>query len=194
MFWGFAKMEVLVGGGQDYYGPTSDRDKRVVAETARALFSRVGNNVRIVTGGMPGIPMDFVKSWLEAGGRHVEFIFSAEAYATLSETDKVVGVTYNVVAQTQSERRQLLTHRPQLKCALFVQGGQYSTDEIIKCMDRGLPTLCFVGSGGACSGAIAYKGYSVDITAFPEWTHNTDPNANASELAGLFAAEIEAML
>lgn len=182
--------EVLIGGGQDYYGPTSERDKRVVIATARALFNKMGNNVRIVTGGMPGIPMDFAKAWLEAGGVHVESIFSAEAHRVLSRDNTLDGVTYTIVAETQAERRQLLTQRPNLKCAFFVQGGQYTTDEILKCMDRGLSTVCFVGSGGACSGAIPYKDKQVDPNAFPKWTHTDDPNADANELAELFAEEI----
>lgn len=187
--------EVLIGGGQDYYGPTAERDRQVVIATARALFNKMGNDVHIVTGGMPGIPMDFAKAWIEAGGIHVEFIFSAEAHAILSDdADIVAGATYTVVAETQAERRQLLTQRPNLKCAFFVQGGQYTTDEILKCIDRGLPTICFVGSGGACSGAIPYKEKQVNPNAFPQWTHNNDPNADATELAELFAEEIASLI
>lgn len=186
--------EVLVGGGQLYYGPTAERDKRVVIATAKALYSKVGNSVCIVTGGMPGIPMDFATTWLSIGGKHVEFIFSEEARSSLTALDIVEGAKYTVVAQTQKERRQLLTRRPNLKCAFFVQGGQYTTDEILKCIERGLPTVCFVGSGGACSGALPYDGKRLDPSAFPQWMHNDDPDADPNELGELFAAEIEAML
>lgn len=184
--------KLLIGGGQEYHGPTAERDKRVVVATAKALFNKVGNDVTIVTGGMPGIPMDFAKAWLEAGGKHVQFIFSHEAHSKLTGDDIVMNVGYEIVAQTQKERRQYLTQMEDLKCAFFVQGGQYTTDEILKCIDRRLPTICFVGSGGAAGGEIEYEGRRFEpcLLRHPEWALSTDPDADPAELGEGFAERI----
>ncbi len=31
------RVSILIGGGQDYYGPTTERDRQVVLEAARLL-------------------------------------------------------------------------------------------------------------------------------------------------------------
>lgn len=108
---------LLVGGGQDYYGPTSERDKQVVRLIAKKLFNRFGNTIEIITGGMPGIPMDFVKTWIAEGGTRVRFIVSEEHLATNPEREP--GVTYESAGKTQSERRQALTQLLGLTAALF---------------------------------------------------------------------------
>lgn len=176
---------LLIGGGQDYYGPTAERDKRVVECIAKALYARVGNTMEIITGGMPGIPMDFVRTWMAEGGKNVRFVVSEEHMNTL--TDAEFGVTYEVVGVTQAERRQALTRIPGLTAALFIQGGQFTTDEIIKCQSRGLPTLCFVGSGGASGGTIPYKDQLPAVDDMPNWAKNSDPSADPKELGKLFA-------
>lgn len=173
---------LLVGGGQEYYGPTSIRDKQVVQLIAKKLFIRLGNTIEIVTGGMPGIPMDFIKSWMTEGGTRVRFLVSDEHLAAYPERE--LGVEYESGGKTQAERRQALTKLPGLTAAFFVQGGQYTTDEIIKCQQRGLPTICFVGSGGASGGVIPYKEALPKIEA-PEWMKNNDPAADTDELAAL---------
>lgn len=185
--------KILIGGGQEYHGPTAERDRRVVVATAKELFNKVGNSVTIVTGGMPGIPMDFVKAWQEAGGKHVEFIYSEEAHNKLTEDEKLSGVSYKVVAKTQKERRQILTQMEGLCCAFFVQGGQYTTDEIRKCIARKpVHVICFVGSGGASSGKIPYEGVAFDPrdTKLEEWMCIEDPNADVDFLASNFARAI----
>jgi len=180
---------LLVGGGQEYHGPTSKRDKEVIERIAVALFARVGNSIEIVTGGMPGIPMDFVNAWQSQGGSRIRFVVSEEHMSSLA-FEKVEGVTYQIAGKTQKERREALTQLPGIKVALFVQGGQYTTDEIIKCQTRGLPTICFVGSGGASGGHIPYNGDFPKLVDAPVWTTNKDPNVNAADLADLFTDEI----
>jgi hypothetical protein len=172
---------LLVEGGQEYHGPTAERDKRVVECIAKALFARVGNTMEIITGGMPGIPHDFVRTWMAQGGKRVRFVVSEEHMDNLNEVE--FGVTYEVAGLTQAERRQALTQIPGLTAALFIQGGQYTTDEIIKCQARGLSTLCFVGSGGASGGTIPYP----TLCDMPNWARNSDPNADPEELGVLFA-------
>lgn len=180
---------LLVGGGQEYHGPTSERDKEVVERIAKALFARVGNSIEIVTGGMPGIPMDFAFAWRNQGGNRICCIVSEE-HLRGGTLHMVAGITYQVVGKTQRERREALTQLPEIKAALFVQGGQYTTDEIIKCQTRGLPTVCFVGSGGASAGLIPYQGDVPNLVEVPDWMKNKDPNASASQLAALFVAEL----
>lgn len=141
--------------------------------------------MEIITGGMPGIPMDFVRAWMVAGGKNVRFVVSEEHMDTLDDTE--FGVTYEVAGKTQAERRQALTQIPGLTAALFIQGGQYTVDEIIKCQARGLHTLCFVGSGGACSGVMPYKDQLPKVGDMPNWAKNSDPNADPEELGVLFA-------
>lgn len=181
---------ILIGGGQEYHGPTAERDKRVVQETAKHLFNLVGNSVEIVTGGMPGIPMDFIDTWMEVGGKNVKFVVSDEYMSTVK--DIVMNVEYNGGFRTQAERREALVKLEGLKAAFFVQGGQYTTDEIIKCHKRDpkIKTICFVGSGGASGGQIPYKGELFDTSGYPEWMHNSDPSSDPQELGKKFAQEI----
>lgn len=171
----------MVGDGQEYHGPTAERDKRVVQLVAQKLFERLGNSIEIITGGMPGIPMDFADAWLKAGGIQVTYVVSDEYFSTLEILD--TRVKYKSGGKTQSERRQALFQWPGLTAAFFVQGGQYTTDEIIKCQKKGLPAVCFVGSGGASGGAIPYKKELPRLDNVPEWMKNTDPAADPDELA-----------
>lgn len=181
---------ILIGGGQEYHGPTANRDKAVVKETAKCLFSLVGNSVEIVTGGMPGVGMDFATTWMEVGGKKVKFIVSDEYMSTVK--DIVTNVEYVGGSKTQAERREALTRLEGLKAAFFVQGGQYTTDEIIKCREREpkIKTICFVGSGGASGGQIPYKGQSFAKDDYPTWMHDSDPEADPKELGKKFAEEI----
>lgn len=64
----------MVGGGQDYYGETAERDQRVVVETARQLAA-TGKFI-VYTGGMPGIGDDFARAFVEAGGSVVDIVSS----------------------------------------------------------------------------------------------------------------------
>lgn len=180
------KKMILIGGGQEYYGETAQRDAAVVRATARHLFNAVGNSVTIVTGGMPGIPMDFVKEWMAVGGDQVVFIVSAEYNDKL--TEHVQDVEYTVMGTTQGERRKALTTLPGLTKAFFVQGGQYSTDEILKCEARGLPTICYVGSGGAAGGVIPYEGnYYHPAEKLPPWVFSVNPADDPEEVGKQFA-------
>lgn len=182
---------ILIGGGQEYHGPTAERDKRVIQETAKHLFSLVGNSVEIVTGGMPGVGMDFAKTWLEVGGKNVRFVVSEEHMNTVK--DIVPNVLYDGGSKTQAERRQVLTRLEGLKVAFFVQGGQYTTDEILKCREREpkIKTICFVGSGGASGGQIPYKGQSFTTDDYPKWMHDSDPESDPKELGKKFAEELK---
>lgn len=177
---------ILIGGGQEYYGPTAQRDKQIVQETAKHLYDMVGNSIEIVTGGMPGIPMDFAQMWMKCGGNRVRFIVSEEYAATL--TEHMENVLYEPHGKTQSERRQYLTTISEITVAFFVQGGQFTTDEIIKCQARPeVETICFIGSGGASGGAIPYNGALPTFSTLPDWIRDSDPNSDPIVLGKSFA-------
>ena len=65
-------MSILIGGGQDYYGPTAERDKKVV-EVAAELLRETMLPIQVVTGGTAGIPDDFAKRF---GNRVVDIVSS----------------------------------------------------------------------------------------------------------------------
>jgi hypothetical protein len=186
---GVVLQRVFVGGGQDYWGPTSERDRLVVQQTARELFSLCGNSVEIVTGGMPGIPQDFGEAWIKAGGKHVLCVLSTQA-----EQNFLLGgypFKHIVVCTTQRDRRLALVKLPRIVCALFVQGGKYTTHELQLFGEAGIPIVSFWGSGGASGGGQPYDGwaYSRDPLADPLLAA-TDPEADTEPIARALAAAV----
>lgn len=168
---------VFIGGGQDYYGPTADRDRKVVAEAARTLFSVAGNGIQIITGGMPGIPMDFATAWMKAGGIHVLCVISSEheqEYLSHQYPFKHI-----VTGASQEARRLAVTKLPFIVCALFVQGGKYSTHEMKLFEEQNIKIVAHWGSGGAAGGGQPYQDWayknkpqSVHVTTTePEYDH-----------------------
>ncbi|MBX9636673.1 MAG: hypothetical protein K2Q45_03890 [Nitrosomonas sp.] len=148
---------LFVGGGQSYYGPTAERDKLVVQKTAQLLFSALGNSIEIVTGGTAGIPEDFALAWHKAGGLHVLCVVSLEyeqEYLFRSLPFKHI-----IVGETQLKRRIAVTKLEQIKSALFVQGGKFSTHEMKLLEECGVPLVTFWGSGGAAGGQQPYENY-----------------------------------
>lgn len=125
---------LLVNGGQ-----ANTRDKRVVELVAQKLFDRLANRLTIITGGALGIPMDFARAWLAAGGKHVKFVVWDEYLDTLDNVE--MGVEYNCGYKTQAESRRALMQWPGLTAALIAQGDD---DEI-----RGVPTTVWFSVGEA---------------------------------------------
>ncbi len=184
-------MALLVGGGQAYYGETAERDKLVVIAAARHLYELVGDNVEIITGGMPGIPHDFAMEWKRLGGTDITFVISEEVRDTLKEVEP--GVMYAVMGKDQKERRIALTKIERIRVALFIQGGQYTTDEIIKCQERGdIDVICFSGSGGAAGGQIPYNGQLPAQNKNDDdlWMHDCNPRSDHNALGMAFASAI----
>ncbi len=147
---------LFIGGGQEYYGPTADRDRIIVREVAVQLFSRIGNNVEIVTGGMPGIPEDFALEWSKCGGKHVLCVVSSEHLNKYLE--RKLPFEHLVQGDSQLERRLAVTKLPGISAAFFVQGGQYSTHEMLLFKENKVPIVTFWGSGGAAGGTQPYQG------------------------------------
>jgi len=164
------RMRLFVGGGQEYHGPTAERDKEVVKQVAKALARFKGSEVQIVTGGMPGIPDDFAAAWTAAGGSQVLCVVSSE----YEEAFRARNLPYAcvVVGATQTARRLAVTQWQGLEAAFFVQGGKYTTHEMRLLSERGVPIVAFHGSGGAAGGEQPYEGWSYPIIPYDEDTKN----------------------
>lgn len=152
-------LRLFVAGGQQYYGPTAERDKNVVALTAQRLFEAIGDTIEVVTGGMSGIPEDFAIAWKQAGGTHILCVVSSEHETTFLERN-----THNfkhvVIGESQEKRRIAVTQLPGIKCAFVVQGGKYTTHEMQLLTQRGdVPIVSHWGSGGAAGGTQPYDGW-----------------------------------
>lgn len=181
-------MRLFVGGGQDYYGPTSDRDKQVVLEVAEQLFESVGDSVEIVTGGMPGIPEDFAKAWK---GTKVLCVVSSEQEEAFKSRN--LPFDMRVIGESQLKRRLAVTKLENIKCALFVQGGKYSTHELQLFSERpDVNVVCFTGSGGAAGGTQPYEGWTYD-TKLQENSiiSSNDPNLDPSKIAKEIVIQIK---
>lgn len=157
---------LFVGGGGAYYGLTAARDKRVVQFAARAIFNLYGNLIEIVTGGMPGIPEDFANAWKFAGGKHVLCVVSSSFEAEYLARN--LPFKHIVIGESQLKRRLAVTRLERIFCALFIQGGMYSTHEMQLFEQNKVPVVPFVGSGGASAGEQPYEGYAFVAKDIPQ--------------------------
>jgi hypothetical protein len=160
------RARLFIGGGQDYHGPTAERDKAVVPLVARYLFDMYGNSIEIITGGMPGIPEDFALAWSKAGGQHVLCVVSSDREEEYLR--RQLPFNHQIIGETLEKRRIAIFKLPRLKCAIFIQGGKYSTHEMKLLDENKVPIVPFWGSGGAAGGdpSTAYEGYT--------WTKKPD--------------------
>jgi hypothetical protein len=180
------KMEVfprlMVGGGLAYYGPTAQRDKEVVRLAAMSLYGKLGDTIEIVTGGMSGIPDDFARTWLDCGGTHVLCVVSSEHLHTYLKTQDV-RMRHIVIGENQTARRLALPKLEGIRCALFVQGGMYTTHEMQLFEEAHVPIVTHWGSGGAAGGEQPYNGYTYTKKPSNEYLCSTDPTKDAYYLA-----------
>lgn len=177
---------VFIGGGQEYHGETAERDKAVVALTAAYLFNRVGNDVEIVTGGMQGIPDDFAHAWHKAGGKHVLCVVSSEHEERYLA--RKLPFKHVIAGVSQEARRLAVTRLPGIVCAIFVQGGKYSTHEMKLLDEANVPIVSYWGSGEAAGGdpATAYPeagGYVWNKKPLSVFLTSTDPHEDAHHVA-----------
>ena len=181
---------LMVGGGQAYYGPTSDRDREVVELTAKILCECIGGDtIEVVTGGMTGIPDHFALSWLRHGGKHVLCVVSNEHLAKYLETrdDRIQHI---VVGESQTARRLALPKLEGIACALFIQGGMYTTHELQLFEEAQVPIVVHWGSGGAAGGEQPYNGYTYKKKPENAILCSTDPNEGAATIAVHLVREI----
>jgi hypothetical protein len=110
-------------------------------------------DIQIITGGTAGIPDEFATAYK---GRVVDIVSSEylDKYKTRTSGRPRA---YWVAGKTQEKRRLAFGTNPDIQCALFVQGGQYTTHEIQIFLEHGRKIVPFRGSGGASGGKIAYK-------------------------------------
>lgn len=101
---------LFVAGGQQYYGPTADRDRLVTTYTAQKLFELVGDTVQVITGGMPGIPEDFARAWQQAGGTNILCVVSSEHETTFLERN-TANFAHIVAGETQEKRIASSAHK-----------------------------------------------------------------------------------
>ncbi len=189
---GSALPRIFIGGGQDYYGTTAERDRNVIKETAIELFSRAGNSVELVTGGMKGIPQDFALEWYKCGGKNVLCVVSSEhEQQYLSQ-----GLPFKHVVQgaTQEARRLAVTQLPGVRVALFVQGGQYSTHEMLLFQEHSVPIVTFWGSGGAAGGTQPYQDVAYKVKPTIDHLLTTDPDYDHVTIANVIVTELMSRL
>ncbi len=68
-----------------------------------------------------------------------------------------------VISGSQTKRREEVCKLFGIQCALFIQGGQYSTHEMFLLQHENIPIVAHVGSGSAAGGQCPYK----ELDAFP---------------------------
>jgi hypothetical protein len=171
---------LFVGGGQAYYGPTAQRDKLVVLSLARML-ARSGAISRVITGGTEGVPDDFAHAFLASGGSEVLEIIP-EVYLGTYKKRLTKGRKYVVEGKTMDERRMRIFERTDVNICLFVQGGQFTTHEMLLAQEKGLRTVSFVGSGGASGGQIKFNGKAVLVDT-KGLASSTDPLEDPHNIA-----------
>ena len=175
---------LFIGGGMAYYGPTAERDKLVVKALAKHLFNKLGNSVEIITGGTAGIPEDFALEWMAIGGKHVLCVVSDEYEKEY--LSRQLPFQHVIVGKSQEARRIAVTKFENIKCAIFIQGGKFSTHEMILFDQNKVPIVPFVGSGGAAGGT---QPYTNDLNYIaPEkfkqgLVGSADPDANPDAIA-----------
>lgn len=145
---------LFVGGGQEFHGNTAARDAIITKTIAQLMatdpfFEKIG----VITGGTPGVPDLFASNYVNE--RCLDVISFEHEIAYL---DRFTSREYLIAGQTQEERRLAVTKMPGIKCALFIQGGQYTMHEMILINERGIPLVCLQGGGGAAGGKIPYNG------------------------------------
>lgn len=181
---------VFVGGGMSYYGPTAERDKQVVKALALHLFNLLGNSVEIITGGTAGIPEDFALAWMAVGGKHVLCVVSDEYEKEY--LSRQLPFQHVIVGKSQEARRIAVTKFENIKCAVFIQGGKFSTHEILLFEQNKVPIVPFVGSGGAAAGTQPYNEQNYEPDA--GWKNcpasSQDPDESVDNIARFLAISI----
>lgn len=180
---------IFVGGGQDYYGETAERDKNVVKALAVRLEKSLPSEVQIVYGGMPGIPEDFCKAFGHPD--RVLAVVSSEQEEAYGKRNP--GFNFRVIGDTQEKRRLGVVRLKHIRCAIFVQGGKYSTHEIKLFKERGdVPIVAFWGSGGASGGTQPYEGWTFQDKPKNDTSLlcSTDPKEDPDKIAEALEAEV----
>jgi len=187
---GVKNVSLMVGGGHDYYGPTAERDTLVVKDLAECLYSYAQDNynldIQIITGGTAGIPDEFASAY---AGRTLDLV-SSEYLDKYKERTKDKPRTYWVAGESQEKRRLAFATNPDIHCALFIQGGQYTTHEIQIFLKNKREIVPFRGSGGASGGKIAYQDWALPDSKEEFDSDSDDPNKDVDEIVDSLLEQI----
>lgn len=188
---GYRKISIMVGGGQDYYGPTAARDKKVVQLVALGLNKLAMEDhkiqIQVITGGMLGVGDDFARFY---GGRVLDVVSSEYVETYKKRTINQVHRAYWVAGESQERRRLAFATNPDIALALFVQGGQYTSHEIKIFQENNTPTVLFWGSGGASGGRQPYKGWACEKPPGDAPYMSNDPDMDPETIAMALMNEI----
>lgn len=176
---------LFVGGGQDYHGPTAERDERVVAILAQKLREHP-EPFQIITGGTEGIPDKIARTFSAGHNKTVVDVISDEYFPKYAERTKDCPSPHWIAGATNAERRMFIATAHGIKVALFIQGGQYTAHEILL-FQRHNPRcslVIFTGSGGASGGEILHEGerYAPQKRLTRAYD-STDPDASSLAIA-----------
>lgn len=181
-------VRVFVGGGQEYYGPTAERDENITKKAAEILYRYVPT-VQIVTGGMPGIADIFATEWVKLGGDCLDVV--SQKYHQ-EYTERETGRSVMIAGNDQKHRRLRVTSLENIRCALFIQGGQYSTHEIKLFQEKDIPVVTLYGGGGASGGQCPYEGwvYEAPPHVLRSIVASTNPNEHVFNMANVLAGSV----
>lgn len=181
-------LRVFVGGGQEFYGPTSDRDRKITKKVPEILH-RFAPEVQIVTGGMQGIADIFSCEWSKLGGRCLDVV-SSEYVQDYARRD--TKREFMVTGESQLKRRLAVTSLEGIKCAIFIQGGKYSTHEIKLFLERGIPVVTLYGGGGAAGGQCPYEDWTYEAPkhVLNSIVSSTDPEESAYVMANVLTGSV----
>lgn len=186
---------ILIGGGQAFHGPTADRDLRVCTLLAGFVYSSLQNTVEIVTGGTEGIPDVFAEAWPGAhaldvvSDEHAPKYFTRlmERLACLPHDAYPYKRTHMLVGKSQLQRRIAMVAMPRIVCAIFIQGGKFSTHEMRLLHEKGIPIVPLWGGGGAAGGQQPYEDWSLPQDVATAWNEprllDTDPSTDPALIA-----------
>lgn len=172
------KGRILVGGGQDFYGPTAERDRRVCELLPTRVYALVGDQVQIVTGGTEGIPDIFATHW--PGTTVLDVVSDEYLDKYRARVAYQSNRSHIVVGKTQLARRLAMTAMDRVVCAVFIQGGKFSSHELQLLHAKSIPIVPLWGGGGAAGGQQPYEGWSLPKEIAENWKEplllDTDPS------------------
>jgi hypothetical protein len=194
---------IFVGGGTKYYGPTAERDQAVAKCFGAALKTALGSSsARLYYGGQPGIPEDVANGW---EGPTVALLARVHYEDYKARPGHGPQRVHMILGERERDRRHAFATAVKYDCALFIQGGAYSADEIRRLEVEGVPIVSFVGSGGASAGEIESTVDGNEETPYryrftrtegekeeeTQLIFSTDPQQDPSAIAKQLAMEVK---
>lgn len=199
------EVNIFIGGGTDYYGPTAERDRQVALALGLHLdttffyqHADLAPDVWLYYGGQKGIPEDCLRDWNGVSVAIVAASHLEELLTRMEKSDDVYGTAgehrYIVVGERERDRRERFLGTAHFDCAIFIQGGPYTADEMRRAEAAGIPIVALAGGGGAAGGAIDTSSLdNVPLYRFDPDKHRTPVallSTNAADSPDELAREI----